>query len=108
MVNVPIRNLSAKFSRSSKVMVAVPLPPSADVINTQLSLLNAVQLQPAGALIVTLPLPPVRENAALVEEREKAHEEILATKESLNPPPLEGWNAPGVVGKFVEDVSPAT
>src|SRR6266516_7326665 len=103
MVNVPIRNLSSKFSRSSKGMVALPLPLSAEVINTQLSLLTAVQLQPGGVLIVTLPLPPVRGNAALVEEREKAHKEILATKESLNPPPLEGWNAPVVVGKSVED-----
>ena len=46
----------------------VPLPLAPDVTVSQLALLDAVQAQPAGAVTVTVPVPPAAANDWLVAE----------------------------------------
>jgi hypothetical protein len=58
---VPDLALPVKFSLSSKLTVAFPVPLSPEVITIQLSLAVAAQLQVFRPDTVTLPLPPLAE-----------------------------------------------
>ena len=59
MFIVPVREVVAKFSRTSYVTTPEPEPLSDDVMTMKLSLLAAFHAHPAAALTVTLPLPPL-------------------------------------------------
>ncbi len=50
-------------------MLPLPLPLAPEVTVIQLSLLEAVQLQPLGEVIATLPLAPSESKEALPEEK---------------------------------------
>ena len=63
MVSAADRAVVPVFTATLKVSVLVPLPLPPDVTVSQLALLDEVQAQPAGAVTVTVPVPPGAANA---------------------------------------------
>jgi hypothetical protein len=60
MVSVPLRGVVEVLAVALKPTLPGPLPLAPEVMLSQpVLLLAAVQLQPAGALSATLPVPPV-------------------------------------------------
>ena len=58
MVTVPVRLAVPVYASAVSDTVPFPEPPTPAVTVIQESLLTAVQLQPAGAVTVTVPPPP--------------------------------------------------
>jgi hypothetical protein len=65
-VSVPVRLLVFVFAATEYPTVPLPLPLLPEVIVIQAALLAAVQVQPVGAVTVTLPVPPLACTDALV------------------------------------------
>jgi hypothetical protein len=60
IVIVPLRGVGLGLAATEKLSVSLPVPLSGDVRVTKLAaLLVAVQWQPCGNVIVTLPVPPL-------------------------------------------------
>jgi hypothetical protein len=59
IVSVPLRDVVVVLGSALKPTVPAPVPAAPDVTVSQLLLLVAVQSQPAGAVMPTLPVPPV-------------------------------------------------
>jgi hypothetical protein len=58
IVTVPVRGDTDVFAAELKLTEPLPAPDAPAVTVSQLSLLTAVQAQPAGAVTVTVPVPP--------------------------------------------------
>jgi hypothetical protein len=59
MVSVPIRAFCPVLGATPKLTAPLPAPLPTEVIVMKPALLVAVQAQPPGAAMVTLPVPPV-------------------------------------------------
>ena len=73
-VRVPVLGARAVLAATEYFTVPLPLPLAPEAMVIQLSLLVAVQLQPAGAVTSTLPAPPLLSKDSVVPEIEKAQE----------------------------------
>jgi len=62
MVNESERALPEKFSLTSKLTAALPLPLEAEVMVIQVPLHIAVHAQPFATVRLTVPLPPLAGN----------------------------------------------
>ncbi len=69
-VRVPVLEEVVVLAVTEKAVEPLPLPLLPEDMVIQVALLEAVQEQPVGAVIPTLPVPPLEPEVALVEERE--------------------------------------
>jgi hypothetical protein len=97
IVSVAARDRALVLAVTLKASVPDPVPGAPPEIVTHAALLDAVQLQPADVVTVTVPLPPAAANAWLVGEIVNTHD-------------VEGWVTvnvfPAIVIVPVRDVVP--
>jgi hypothetical protein len=74
IVSVPLRGVDVGFGSALKLTVPPPAPLAPAVIVNHPLLLAAVQLQPAGAVIVMSPVPPVPATDCDVGESAYVHD----------------------------------
>src|SRR5258706_527691 len=74
MFRVPLVGLGTPFCFTEKVAVPLPLPLAPPVICIHPTLLTAVQLQPVGAVTLTLPDPPLGPKEPDVADSEDVQE----------------------------------
>jgi hypothetical protein len=73
IVSVPLRAVVDGFAVALNATDPLPLPDAPDVIVSHVALLVLVQVQPAGDVTVTVPVPPVDATDCEVGEMLEVH-----------------------------------